>query len=339
MAAGRWAAVIIGLCCAGPAVAERLPALNAATDEWTVSGVSSGGYMAVQLAVAHSWSVRGVGVIAGGPYYCVGTDPRRAEGECTKGEPDPATSRRAAERLAALGLIDEVEHLRSTRSWVLAGAEDDVVAEPVVRATAQFFEAYNAGGGRYAVQPGLGHGLPTPDFGVACHASESPFLNRCRLDAVGLMLAHLLPTVERGTGTRGQLLAFDQNEFLPQLRRVWDTSSLDATGFVFVPDRCRQQRRCRVHVALHGCRQGRPFVGDMFARQAGYNGWAAAHDLIVLYPQVRPSAPSFLAWWQPYNPRGCWDWWGYTGPDYATKSGVQVSAIAGMVARLGERPR
>jgi hypothetical protein len=56
----------------------------------------------------------------------------------------------------------------------------------------------------------------------------------------------------------------------------------------------------------------------------------------VLYPQVRPVEPTPLAWWRPVNPRGCWDWWGYTGPEYATRNAVQIAAIAAMVRQLGE---
>ena len=293
--------------------------------------------MASQIAVAHSRSVRGVGIFAGGPYYCVGIDLRRAEGECMKGVPDPATARREAERLANLRLIDPVEHLKSTRAWVLAGAADAVVAESVVRATAQFFAAFNAEGTVFEVQPGLGHGLPTRDFGVECGTSASPYLNRCGVPAAARMLAHLLPAGAASTPAAGRLLTFDQDEFVPALRRFWKTTSLDATGYVFVPERCNHSR-CRVHVALHGCRQGGALVGDAFARHAGYNEWAAERDLIVLYPQVRPSEPSFVMWWLPYNPRGCWDWWGYTGTDYATRNAVQITTIVAMVARLGERP-
>lgn len=36
----------------------------------SVSGVSSGAYMAVQLHVAYSETFMGVGSIAGGPYFC-----------------------------------------------------------------------------------------------------------------------------------------------------------------------------------------------------------------------------------------------------------------------------
>src|SRR5258706_15483841 len=50
--------------------AAPLPALHAERSGITASGVSSGGSMAVQLQGAHSASVAGVGVLAGGPYYC-----------------------------------------------------------------------------------------------------------------------------------------------------------------------------------------------------------------------------------------------------------------------------
>jgi len=31
------------------------------------------------------------------------------------------------------------------------------------------------------------------------------------------------------------------------------------------------------------------------------------------------------------NPEGCWDWWGYTGADYATKLGIQIATVLNMV--------
>ena len=37
---------------------------------YTISGLSSGAFFAVQHAIAYSSEVTGVGVIAGGPYYC-----------------------------------------------------------------------------------------------------------------------------------------------------------------------------------------------------------------------------------------------------------------------------
>jgi hypothetical protein len=37
-----------------------------------------------------------------------------------------------------------------------------------------------------------------------------------------------------------------------------------------------------------------------------------------------------------FNPRGCWDWWGYTNSRYATKEGPQIRAVLSMVERLGQ---
>lgn len=95
-----------------------------------------------------------------------------------------------------------------------------------------------------------------------------------------------------------------------------------------MPTVCTQANaHCKVHVAIHGCGQSAQSVGDKFVTDTGYNEWADTNQLLILYPQVNKSVI-------PYNPSGCWDWWGYTGADYATKSSVQMTAILGMVKRL-----
>ncbi len=47
-----------------------MPALHAKIDETSVSGISSGAYMAGQFQFAHSKIVAGAAIIAGGPYGC-----------------------------------------------------------------------------------------------------------------------------------------------------------------------------------------------------------------------------------------------------------------------------
>jgi hypothetical protein len=187
----------------------------------------------------------------------------------------------------------------------------------------------------YRLDTGLG-GLPTAGHGVACSATAPPFLNNCGQPAAAQMLAGLMPGVPSRSGPAGTLERFDQGEFIPFWRRLWGLASLDSGGYVYIPPQCRQQVRCRVHVALHGCRQGVAVVGDEFVRKAGYNEWADQHDMIVLYPQVAERAidDGMVV---PFNPRGCWDWWGYTGTDYAVKSGVQITAIIAMVDRLAAK--
>ncbi|MCX7219229.1 MAG: depolymerase, partial [Burkholderiales bacterium] len=51
-------------------VSPNLPAFGASGKATSVSGLSSGAFMAVQYQVAFSSSVVGAGVVAGGPYYC-----------------------------------------------------------------------------------------------------------------------------------------------------------------------------------------------------------------------------------------------------------------------------
>lgn len=43
--------------------------------EFTISGLSGGAFMAVQMHFAYSADITAAGIIAGGPYYCVGTEP------------------------------------------------------------------------------------------------------------------------------------------------------------------------------------------------------------------------------------------------------------------------
>lgn len=65
------------------AQAARLPGLDAQLTDVSVSGLSSGGYMAVQFHVAHSAMVKGAGVIAGGPYFCAQDSFDTATGTCS----------------------------------------------------------------------------------------------------------------------------------------------------------------------------------------------------------------------------------------------------------------
>ena len=57
------------------------------------------------------------------------------------------------------------------------------------------------------------------------------------------------------------------------------------------------------------------------------DGAADAGRVVVLFPQAEPS-------FQPLNPNGCWDWWGYGGAEYATQAGPQIAAVKAMVDDL-----
>ena len=102
---------------------------------------------------------------------------------------------------------------------------------------------------------------------------------------------------------------------------------MDNEGYMFVGDDCSSPgSNCRVHVALHGCYQGKWNIGDSFAKNTGYLEWGK--NLIILFPQADNSF---------WNPAGCWDFWGFTGSDYVTRNGSQPKAIVRMIERLQDQ--
>ena len=89
-----------------------------------------------------------------------------------------------------------------------------------------------------------------------------------------------------------------------------------------------EQGECRVHISFHGCNQNAEAIGDQYAQQVGLNEWADSNNTVVLYPQTKKSM------FMPLNPQACWDWWGYTGDNYATKGAMQITAVMNMVNAL-----
>lgn len=327
--------VFLSLLCSATATlaAEPLPRLDIAPGSLTVSGVSSGGYMAVQYHVAHSGAVSGAGVIAAGPWFCAQDSLSKALGECLKaadGGPDAATLVRALRDAAARVEVDDPAGLTADRVWLFHGSRDVTVGRPVSDALADFYRAFlPAERLRYETGIAAAHGVPTLDAGGSCDTAGTPWINDCDYDAAGEMLGFLYgglaaPAAKSGAG---RLVAFDQHRYATAGARA----SLAPLAYLYVPGRCRAGARCRVHVAFHGCRQGTEFVGRAFVENAGYNRWAEANDIVVLYPQV---AKSYV---MPMNPQGCWDWWGYTGSDYATRNGAQVESVEHMLAAIGLR--
>lgn len=153
----------------------------------------------------------------------------------------------------------------------------------------------------------------------------------------------LKPPAERLTG---KLLRFDQTEFFGDQPRA----CMSEFAYVYVPRAVEEGAPARVHIALHGCKQGYKFVdyvygrldaanrppyGNRYYTTTGYNQIADSNDIIVLYPQVQGADDAEVQ-----NADGCWDWWGYTSPDpmqpdYYSRDAIQIKAIHGMLSRLG----
>ncbi|WP_028534479.1 extracellular catalytic domain type 2 short-chain-length polyhydroxyalkanoate depolymerase [Paludibacterium yongneupense] len=329
--ASRIVPLIAGLLAQAAVAAVPLPALQADPTQTSVSGLSSGAFMAVQYEVAYSASVVGAGIVAGGPYYCAGGQMLNAGicmGQVPGIAPNASLMLGAARRFAAAGQIDPLSHLQTHRIYVFSGTRDTVVHQKAVDATVSFYKQAGvaANNVQYVNTVAAGHAFITPDFGNACSDNAAPYVSHCSVsgsgyDQAGAMLQQIYGKLNPpAAAPSGQIVAFDQREFAAA------GTGMAAQAFVYVPASCRGGG-CKVHVALHGCQQSAAKVGDDVYAKAGYNRWADSNKIVVLYPQVDASTI-------PLNPQGCWDWFAYTGPAYATHDGVQMKAIKAMVDRL-----
>lgn len=322
--------------------AAPLPAYGADLQRTSVSGLSSGAFMAAQFDVAYSSRLIGAGIVAGGAFRCALESSLVAPAAaavtlCMQplgAAPDATTSWKDAQVLAKTGDIDDLANLRRQRIYLFNGAQDKVVSTRVVDEARHFYDLADVPKANvsYRKDPNAGHALITNHpIDAACGANAMPYINNCGFDQADDILTwiyaapgtKLNPPATQASGT---LLAFDQREFDRDRR-----ASLADTGYVYLPAACASAA-CAVHVVFHGCEQGASFVGERFVRGAGYNETADTNRVIVLYPQVDKSVA---------NPIGCWDFWGYTStdaniPDFYAHDAPQMVAVKQMIDRLGQ---
>lgn len=313
--------------------AAPLPRLKVDTARVAVAGLSSGAYMATQAQLAYPEVFHGAALVAGGPYGCADGQLNLALGSCMKGVPPPDVDAlvKRAEQRASSGEIGSLDALSSSHVYLLHGRADAVVAPVVAEAGAAFYRKLRDGvpglKGMRVVDDGqrdFGHNLPVAARGDDCGKSESPYLGHCGFDAAGAIFAQLYgPAPRAATAAKGALRTFDQDA----LRPGGADAFLADTGYVYLPPDCLAGKPCGLLVALHGCKQNAEAVGEAFVRDAGFNRWADAYDVAVLYPQTRAS-------FAPLNPQACWDWWGYSGTNYDTRQGVQLRWLVGAVRAI-----
>jgi len=305
-----------------PAPEAETVSYNIDSARITASGLSSGAHMATQLHLAHSKLFNGVAIVAGGPYYCAEGSPNKGIGPCVKGG-DVGVDRLLAyaREMAASGKIDALANLTDDSVWIFHGALDGLVSiEPSDAAVSLYTRLASAHAVTYVTDVEVVHGLPTLEIGAPCDTFSTPFINACDYDAAGVWLNAIYGMLNERVAASGELRSVTQVG--------GDDAEMLEHAFLYVPESCAAGESCGLHVAMHGCTQSAEFVGDAFAAGSGLNEWAESNNLLILYPQVAASKV------MPMNPYGCWDWWGYTNADYATKGGPQIAVIKGMIDAL-----
>ena len=319
----RMAAVAVANIAFATAIcAATLPRFSIDPLQVGVSGVSSGGSMAVQMHVIHAATFRaGAGVVAGAPYWCAQGAFFLAATRCMSHDVDipvdglAATTRAWAED----GGNDPVRFLAASHVYLFSGTADPVVHPGVMDDLhAYYLNFVPAARISYNRTVAAGHAMVTDRAGAACGETAPPYLNNCGVDVAGAILAELHGPLQPRTEGRlgGRFVEFDQTAF-------GTGHGLAPTGWLFVPKDCAAGVSCGLHVVFHGCQQNSATLGDRFVRDSGYARWADSNRIVLLFPQTGEGAEN-----------GCWDWWGYDSPLYARKLGPQVRAVKAMVDRL-----
>ncbi|MEC4720268.1 PHB depolymerase family esterase [Noviherbaspirillum sp. CPCC 100848] len=311
------------------AVVVTLPKYNVNVAEVSVSGISSGGYMAAQMHFAYSKTIRkGAGIIAGGPVYCSQGSVTIATGPCMA----DTGSRNLSYLISTIntwsgnGYIDPTSNLSTSKVYLFSGTIDSTVKQPVMNDLKTMYANYvPAANVTYKNNIAAEHALATDDYGNDCSVNASPYINDCNFDTAGEILKWIYGTLNaKNAGTLGgSFVNFNQRSF-------WGNGDptnhgMANDGWAYVPANCAAGQACKLHVVFHGCKQNVATVGTQFYQRTGYNRWADTNNMIILYPQANATFA---------NPNGCWDWWGYDDVNFPAKSGGQMVAVKTMIDRV-----
>lgn len=370
----------------------------------TISGISSGGFMAAQMATIYSDKFSGVGTVAGGVYYCAKNhfqekinqfgsssyfafnyDPKnklgknatpayvnptyQAVGICM-GNPEQAhAGQDGAMNLEFLqdfetrSSIAPVRNIARQKVFIYQGQEDDVVKAAMVGKLEEFYARMGVDRRNlvFSLRSG-GHNFPTDrKDGIACNEEKVPYVASCDYDLAGDILKHTLGRKLQRTAANLQNLRVVEQRNAP--------GSVHTYGYLYANDFCLSQPdKCDLHVALHGCKMSDDYdeafqqvfetkvqvtrvmgvteeelkarVPQMgarkFAETSGYAEYAEAKSnrLMVYFPQTRISVDNY-----PANPKGCWDWYGWTGSEYATNQGEEPQWMIQQIQAVRENPQ
>ncbi|WP_245876426.1 fibronectin type III domain-containing protein [Caldimonas caldifontis] len=332
----HWWAAVAALAAAPVLAQQALPKLNIDKTKISVSGLSSGGFMANQLGVAHSATFMGVGVFAAGPYMCAGHSNYTACMYNATISSSQLSAMQSSINNWSGSQIDSKANIANQKIYMFVGNSDTTVGpNPMNGLQTQYTNnGVPAGSLEYVKRNSTAHVFPT-DFDAtgnnSCSSSSSPYISNCGYDGAKAVLTKIYGTLNarNNNPAASNYIEFSQSSFT-------SNPGMASSGWVYVPSECASGAQCKLHVALHGCQQSYSQIGDKFIKNTGYTRWADTNRIVVLFPQTKVdnTSRSTAASGSLANPNACWDWIGWYGSNFAQKGGSQISAIKAMVDHL-----
>lgn len=294
----------------------------------SVSGISSGGFVAHNLHLNFPEIFKGVGIFAGGPF-----------GLSQKGNPLFVAKLLTSKNLDAFdiiatfrqaqnaGKLGDINLIKKRPVYIYYSKQDPVVNQSVSEALIKLYETIGVDKLKIKVLEDAGHGLPVMSGGLDKSRTSTPFLINCDFEASHQALEHIygqniLIPFKASTTPAGKLLDFDQRPFKKAFGKL---DFLANQAYVYLPPAALNGERCGVHLALHGCQQSVQFIGKDFINNSGFMDWADKNKLIILFPQTQKTLK---------NPFACWDWVGIYDKNSETRESKLMQALIAMIFSL-----
>ena len=170
------------------AAISSLGAYNADPAQVSVSGFSSGAFMAQQLGVAYSSRFMGVGVFAGGNYDCWRSGPPGCAYPNTPNIGPPIANMNKWSGT----LIDPVSNIANQKIYVFIGTNDTVVGPNTADQVVNLYKAFTPSSNiRYDNTNPATHAFPTNIDGPGIHPCGGNGVTNCGFDGAGAVLMDL----------------------------------------------------------------------------------------------------------------------------------------------------
>lgn len=320
--------------------AAGLNATTCPTEVHTVSGISSGGSMAMIHAISRSSCVSGVAVVAGATYGCNALldtcSDACADGPCQCQTAHQYIVDAYLLQRARAGVIDDLYNVRGMKAWLFSGTEDSVVRTCVMKHVERQMEALGADVTTvfnvFAQHCWLIDGRTTgPSQYVDKCGDFCSYVEDCQYDMARAIFSNQYGAVRPpafNPDMVNNLVKVHLAAYLPASTTA-EGIGLGRFALAYVPSACygMQAWECSIHVRYHGCGSGVTTMSEF--PKFFYDDMpflAESNGIIVLYPQAVAAGP---------NTEGCWDWTGYyDDPNFDTHSGPQMRTILAMISGL-----
>lgn len=214
------------------------------------------------------------------------------------------------------GTLDNPVYLKNSKVFIFHGTQDNEVVLGVSEKVNDFYNHYlPASNIKMNLSIPAAHAFVTNNYGNPCDFFGEPYMNNCHFDTAYHVLSwiygDLKPAVRNWNASN--LVSIDQSAFVPFPWTIAEIS-MARLGYAYIPTACKNRdTACALHVAFHGCLQNVDSISFTFINHSGYNEWAEANNIIIIYPQtiVSPTLP--------YNPKGCWGTIFFDSYDLASK--------------------